>query len=202
MTIFCIAERPEADSVHPEPGPRNSGAPDRVAIAVDIGPEPPTESPDAEPSTESPEAESPDAEPRSSRQNSPEDPLRTAPSRLGPYNLRIPKTSDGQPCRHCGKWVRCDGVTGFLADHVVCDGCLLSADRPLGMALMMLALCRYYGAAEPADALEERRARQELMAFARIYERNAAELGPPRPWSDFFSNKPGVFNSQDGTQGP
>ncbi len=109
------------------------------------------------------------------------------------YSIRIPLVSEAVACGKCGRIFRAGGPTGFSEAGPICDGCLLIGDRQLGMVLTMIAVCRYYGGMTPTDEVEERLHQRELAAFARIYEGFAGHYGPPRPWSNFFT---------DGSQGP
>ena len=58
---------------------------------------------------------------------------------------------------------------------------MLDHDPQLGMVLALIAVTRSYGRGWPLDELEENNARLELMAFARIYEAQAARFAPARP---------------------
>ena len=109
--------------------------------------------------------------------------------RASGYSIRIPSPST-VPCWTCGKIFRAAGPTGFVCSQAICDGCMLMAEKGLGMVLMMIAVCRYYGALIPQSLAEEQQHREEMLAFARVYERFAERFGPSRPWGDFLSEKP------------
>lgn len=95
--------------------------------------------------------------------------------------IRTPETVSQRFCGMCQQPLLVAGPTGFLGDKPVCDICMLEHNEPLGMALVLMAVARAYGAAYPESTSEEDRSRVELMAFVRLYQSHAARSGPSRP---------------------
>ena len=96
-------------------------------------------------------------------------------------SIRIPDSPGRVSCGSCGRRFIAAGPTGHLDDEPICDLCMLGRDQQLGMVLALVAVTRSYGRGWPVDELEENNARLELMAFARIYEMQAARYAPARP---------------------
>lgn len=97
------------------------------------------------------------------------------------YSIRIPTSPGRATCGLCGRRYVAAGPTGHVEDEPICDLCMLERDQQLGMVLALVAVTRSYGRGWPLDELEENNARLELMAFARIYETQAANYAPARP---------------------
>ena len=97
------------------------------------------------------------------------------------HSIRIPEQPGRGHCRLCSRRFIVAGPTGHRGDEPICDLCMLGHDKQLGMVLALIAVTRSYGRGWPLDELEENNARLELMAFARIYEAQAARFAPARP---------------------
>ena len=97
------------------------------------------------------------------------------------HSIRVPEQPGHAHCGLCGRRFIAAGPTGHLDDEPICDLCMLGCDKQLGMVLALIAVTRSYGRGWPLDELEETNARLELMAFARIYETQAAQYAPARP---------------------
>lgn len=104
------------------------------------------------------------------------------------FCIRAPTESVIVPCGLCGRLLKASGPTGYLQCRTVCDACLLAGDQGLGMAMLMLSVCRSYGESRPETPAEEEAHRRELLAFARVYSRCSLSFGKARPWSGFLAD--------------
>jgi len=107
-----------------------------------------------------------------------------------PYSIRIPDVSAEISCPGCGVRFYAAGPTGYAAEEPLCDSCLLTASKPLGMVLALVSKARVFAdrAYESHDAYRE--ALAELGEFARRYESTAIRLGPPRRILSSIFNQP------------
>ena len=94
------------------------------------------------------------------------------------FSIRVAENS-GTLCAACCKQETGAGPVGYRNDEPVCDLCLLQSTHELGMVLAVISVVRAYANVR-GDSEEWQRALEELGAFARVYERFAAESGPAR----------------------
>ena len=101
-----------------------------------------------------------------------------------PFVIRLPDGAWDAVCPLCGEEFPARGPTGFRGPEPVCDHCMLIEEPQLGMVLALVAVARMHAAEWPASHREELALQAELLAFARIYDRFASRVGPPRPVVD------------------
>lgn len=101
-------------------------------------------------------------------------------------SVRIPPTPDIVTCPRCSARLFAGGPTGFQGDDPICDACLLEAAPELGMVLVLVAMARLFGGPPPTKDEGGRVSLVELGAFARVYERFAAERSPTRGLGSFL----------------
>lgn len=127
--------------------------------------------------------------------------LRNFAARGLEYSIKIPAAPGVKDCAICGLAFSATGPTGYGADvdesgHVldeqpVCDLCMLVESPPLGMVLALISTARSFAVSSHETDGEYWDALGDLGDFGRIYERFAAQDGPPRA---FF---PGMDLSND-----
>lgn len=105
------------------------------------------------------------------------------------FSVRVPETPDIVPCCHCRLPVFASGPTGYRDDAPACDACLLEQAPELGMMLVLIALARQFSAIPSSRGRHDHVSLVELGAFARIYERFAAQRGPSRGLGAFLRNQ-------------
>ncbi len=101
---------------------------------------------------------------------------------LGAYSVQWSKAEPGR-CVVCDLIAVGCGPAGFKHDDSsgpVCDACLTRAQPRLGLLLAFVNICRELAADWPADAGEQNRRSEILMAVARLYHAQESRDWPPR----------------------
>ena len=107
---------------------------------------------------------------------------RKTPAAAGPEPVYTIRAAPGRQvsCASCGRSFAGYSPVGCSDDEPVCDLCLLEGDNELGMVLALVSVVRAYATVAGAVAETRLEPLLELDLFARVYERFAAKIGPPR----------------------
>ncbi len=100
------------------------------------------------------------------------------PAEAERYSIRIAE-HPGTPCVVCGEATG-SGPVGYRDEDPICDRDLLEGCNRLGMVMALVAVSRVSAVAMAAHPEDAEHALREVGAFARLYERFAAQSGPLR----------------------
>ncbi len=110
----------------------------------------------------------------------PGDDHETTAGRPEPAYSILPAPRRKVSCAACGRRFAGSGPVGCRDGAPICDLCLFEGDAELGMVVALISVARAYASVAgrfPGQLLDPL---LELGSFARLYERFAATIGPPR----------------------